>query len=131
MNDEFDVGGLVELDSIDIGETSINELLGAHSIRRNDTVALPMIFEYSHSQKRTRYQRAANDGESTLAEGTWIEIDPRMTLKRALETYGEANLFAYDKVVEVSSLEIVVLPVRKRTIESLRILVRKPTASRK
>jgi hypothetical protein len=115
----------------DLVDLSLEELAGALATKTEDRLSLPLIFEYSASTRRTSYRR----GEAVIdlssgrapADSAWLEIDPRMSLRRAIDLYG-ADLLAFEKVVQRISLEIIV-PVRQRHQQSLRVLVRRRAAT--
>jgi hypothetical protein len=112
-----------------LADISLEELAGAQAIKTEDKLAFPLIFEYSTTTRRTSYRR----GEAAVqlpsgrapSNSSWLEIDPRMSLRRALDLYG-VNLLAFERLVRHTSLEILVLPVRERHDQTLRVLVRRP-----
>ena len=122
---------LVELlDGVDTSDAAIEDLVGAQAIKEDDKIAMPAVFEYSHKTRRTSYRRGQMIVDDVPVEdGAWIEVDPRMTLKRAFQLYGVDNVYAYEKIVVETKLEIVVMPVREKKKQSLRILVRRPPAA--
>jgi hypothetical protein len=110
----------------DISDGPIEKMIGAQSIRSEDTVALPLIFQYSRSIRRTFYRRGMAIIEPVGgAEGEWVEIDPHTSLRGAFDLYGWDNVLAYEKVVQHSTLEIMVMPFRTKHSQALRVLVRK------
>jgi hypothetical protein len=112
-----------------VADIPFEELAGALTSQKENRLSIPLLFDYSDSSRRTSYR--IGDAIGSLPNGrppcgtSWIEIDPRMSLKRAFELYGE-DLLAFEKIVRRISLEIVVL-VRQRREQILRVLVRRPT----
>jgi len=117
----------------ELADISLEELAGALATKTEDRLSFPLIFEYSATTRRTSYRRGEAmvelAGGRAPTDSSWVEIDPRMSLRRALDLYGQ-DLLAFEKVVRRISLEIVVLPVRQRHEQTLRVLIRrsaKPT----
>ena len=107
-------------------DQSLETFVGAQTGRWNETISIPLIVQFCHVRKQTNYRRGAALTSDRADDAIWIEVDPRMTLKRALELFGTDNLVAYEKTVDTTTLEILVLPVVKRDTHRLRILVHKP-----
>lgn len=112
-----------------LADIPLEDLAGARATKTEDKFAIPLFFEYSAITRLTSYRRG--DAVVQLPSGrappnsSWLEIDPRMSLRRALDLYGE-NLLAFEKLVRHISLEVLILPVRERHDQSLRVLVRRP-----
>jgi len=112
----------------DLGEVSLEELAGAIATKTEDRLSLSLIFDWSKTTKRTSYRRGEAVGDipngRAPPDSSWVEINPRMSLRRAIDLYGR-DLLAFEKVVEHTVLEIVVLPIRQRRQQMLRVLVRR------
>ena len=112
-----------------LADIPLEDLAGALTIKKDDRLSFPLLFAYSASTRRTSYRRG--DAIADLPSGrmprgsAWLEIDPRMSVRRAIDLYGQ-DLLAFEKVVRHVSLEIVVLPVRERREQMLRVLIRRP-----
>ena len=93
-------GKLIQtFDHVDWDEAPIQGMVGALSEKSDDTLAFPLVFEYSCSKRRITYRKSADsERNGGSADGTWIDIDPRMSLKRAIELYGANNLYAYERI---------------------------------
>jgi hypothetical protein len=106
----------------------LEDLRGAQARTKDDRFAIPFVLDYSASTRTTSYRRGemlvALPSGTTPPDSSWVEIDPRMTLKRAFELYGE-ELLSFEKVVRRVSLEIL-LVVRQRREQVLRVLIRRP-----
>jgi len=113
----------------ELADIPLEDLAGALAIKTEDRLALPLIFDFSRTTRQTTYRR----GEAIVElpsgraprDSCWVEIDPRMSLRRALDLYGE-DLLAFEKVVRRITLEIIVLPIRQRQEQTLRVLIRRP-----
>jgi hypothetical protein len=87
------------LDGVDVNDTPLDELIGAQTVKSDDKIAVPLVFEYSSTTRRTTYRKGTEIGHNTApADTIWVDIDPRLSLRRALEIYGPQNLYAYDKL---------------------------------
>jgi hypothetical protein len=110
----------------------LEDLRGAQARTKDDRFAIPFVLDYSASTRTTSYRRGemlvALPAGTTPPDSSWIEIDPRMTLKRAFELYGE-ELLGFEKVVRRISLEIL-LVARQRREQVLRVLIRRPARPR-
>lgn len=86
-----------------------------------------MIASYVDKIRQTTYRKAegmaiASAGQ-TPAGTMWTDVDPRISLRKALSLYGD-RLLAFEKIQRETTLDILVLPFRKKSELTLRILVR-------
>jgi hypothetical protein len=113
-----------------LADVSLQEVAGALAKKTEESASIPLVFQYSASTRQTSYRRGEAivqlaDGKAP-PESCWVEIDPRMSLRKALDLYGE-DLLAFEKVVRRITLEVLVLPVRQRHEQTLRVLIRRTT----
>lgn len=110
--------------------SNLDEQAAAQMTKSTDVLSIPLIITLIQDERRTSYRRgdvACNIANGVLPkEGAWIEVDLRTGLKKALETYGN-DLLAYEKVYIMTTLNLAGIEIRKKLMQAIRVLVRKPT----
>jgi hypothetical protein len=109
----------------------IDEQAAAQVTKSTEILSIPLVITLIQDERRTSYRRgdvACSIANGTRPkDGTWIEVDLRVGLDKALEKYG-SDLLAYEKVYAVTTLNLAGIEVRKKQVQTIRVLVRKPTA---
>ena len=115
------------IDRLGPHDISLEEMIGGQVLKKTDSLQVPLIASYIDSVRQTTYRKAEGmtiaSTRQAPTDTTWIDVDPRMSLRKALSLYGD-RLLAFEKTHRESSLEILVLPFRKKSELSLRILVK-------
>lgn len=108
-------------------DITLEEMIGAQVLKRTDSLQIPMIASYVDNIRQTTYRKAEGmalaSAEQTPAGSMWIDVDPRISLRKAFSLYGD-RLLAFEKTQRETTLDLLVLPFRKKSELKLRILVR-------
>lgn len=108
-------------------DITLEEMIGGQVLKKTDSLQIPMIASYVDNVRQTTYRKAegmAISSVNPLPPGSmWIDVDQRISLRKALSLYGD-RLLAFEKTQRETTLDILVLPFRKKSELTLRILVR-------